>query len=169
MQLQAGPYLWTTETSTAPHAAAQPFSCAVLPVQQLPGACGILNNGCCRTWCLSTQADTQFRMTWPGFAVLLQNQVDLCKALVQEASTQFERGQVMRALVFSHEDFEQSAISEITRQIIQHIPTCAFKRYINQISHLQQIFAAGVANPNGQNSTHHDVLDHLRNNKTSQY
>jgi hypothetical protein len=96
--------------------------------------------------------------------VLLQNQVDLCKALVQEASTQFERGQVRRALVFSHEDFEQSAISEITGQIIQHISKCAFKRYIDKISHLQQIFAAGVANPNSQNCSHHDVLQHLRNN-----
>jgi hypothetical protein len=97
-------------------------------------------------------------MTWPGFAMLLQKQVDLCKALLQEASTQSERGQARRALVFSHDDFEQSAISEVT-QIIQNIPTSALKRYINKFSRLQQIFAAGVANPNGQNSTHHDVLN----------
>jgi hypothetical protein len=32
-------------------------------------------------------------------------------------------------------------------------------RYINKFSRLQQIFGAGVANPNSQNSTHHDVLD----------
>jgi hypothetical protein len=77
---------------------------------------GNLNNGCCRTWCLP-QADRQCRMIWPAFAMLLQNLVDLCKALLQEASTQSERGQVRRALVFSHEDSEQSAISEVTRQV----------------------------------------------------
>jgi hypothetical protein len=53
---------------------------------------GILNNGCCRTWCLP-QADRKCRMSWSELAVLLQNQVDLCKALLQEASTQSERGQ----------------------------------------------------------------------------
>jgi hypothetical protein len=118
----------------------------------------ILNNGCCRTWCLP-QSDRQCRMSWTELAVLLQNEVGLCKALLQEASTQSKRGQVRRALVFSHEDFEQSAIGKVTRQVIQHIPKCAFKRYINKFSRLQKIFAAGVAKTNSQNSTHHDVLE----------
>jgi hypothetical protein len=91
-------------------------------------------------------------MIWPEFAVLLQNQIGLCKPLLQEASTesergQSERGQLRRAFVFSNEDFVQSAISEVTRQVIQHIPKCAFKRSIIKFSRLQQIFAAGVANP----------------------
>jgi hypothetical protein len=108
-------------------------------------------------------------MTWPGFVVLFQNQVDLCEALVQQASMQFQRGQIRRALVFSHEDFEQGAISESTRQIIQHIRKCAFKRCINKISHLQQIFLPleSQKNPTSQNSTHYDVPEHLRNKKTS--
>jgi hypothetical protein len=143
MRLQAGPCLWTTETSTA----LMQLHSLFLAVCCLSSSCqereGILNNGCCRTWCLP-QSDRQYRMSWTELAALLQNQVDLCKALLQEASTQSERGQVRRALVFSHEDFEQSAISTVTRQVSQQIPKCAFKRYINKFSRLQKIFAAGV-------------------------
>jgi hypothetical protein len=128
----------------------------MLPVQQLPAG-GILNNGCYRTWSLP-QADRQCRIFWTGLAVLLQNQVDLCKALLQEASTQSARTGQARPRILARRlraecDQQSHQASHSTH------PEMCFKRYFNKFSRLQQIFAAGVANPNSQNSTHHDVLD----------